>query len=41
MGEPVRMVLDNGCVLIAQQVKGAPFGQPQRFRQGRNDLGDT
>jgi zinc protease len=34
MGEPVRMVLDNGCVLIAQQVKGAPLVSLNGFVKG-------
>jgi len=34
MGEPVRMVLDNGCVLIAQQVKGAPLVSLSGFVKG-------
>ena len=34
MGEPVRMVLDNGCILIAQQVKGAPLVSLNGFVKG-------
>jgi len=34
MSKPVRMVLDNGCVLIAQQVKGAPLVSLNGFVKG-------
>lgn len=34
MGEPLRVVLDNGCVLIAQRVKGAPLVSLNGFVKG-------